>query len=229
VSNNRARRAREILADDLRRDLANAYPLLVVEIRNHLVVVCGKFQLAEDGVEIDGFEVEIVLPDDYPRGIPSVFEVARRIPHDADHHMYENGRACLFVSGERWRYWPAGSTFLEFLEGPVRSFFIGQSLFELTGEWPFGQRSHGLAGIFESYGELLRTRHIPTIARYLEVLSRRKLRPRSSCPCGSRRPIHSCHMRKIAELRGKIPYREARAALAAIVNGLQSAKHAASN
>ena len=183
----------------------------------------------EGDQEVDRYQVKITVSDDFPRSLPVVFETAGRIPPDADHHMYGNGSACLFAPGERWRYWPTGSRFVDFLDGPVRSFFIGQALFELTGEWPFGQRSHGAKGIIEAYGEMIRSRNPAVVVRYLEVLSRRKLRPRSPCPCRSGNPMHSCHLPKIASLRAKVPYRDARHALAIVLDAVKNVKRAPTN
>jgi hypothetical protein len=214
------------LTHRVEKEIAAEYPDLVVEIREGAVRVVGLFWLLEGGQEVDRYEITVVLRSGYPRTIPDVYETAGRIPRDADHHMYADGRACLFAPGEQWRHWPQGSNLLDFLNGPVRSFFISQALYERTGEWEFGQRTHGAAGILEAYGELLGTRDALTIVRYLEALSRRKLRPRSPCPCGSGRAINSCHMRKLAELRGKIPYRDAQLALAIVHRALQDLRQA---
>lgn len=201
----------------MRREVDAKFPDLKVEVRDRATEIVGPLRLLERDQEIDRFQIRIVLPDDYPRGVPDVYEVGGRIPCSATHHMYADGRACLFAPGERWRHWPRGKGIVDFIDGPVRSYFIGQALFELTGEWPFGQRSHGASGILEAFGDMLRTRNPRTIVRYLGVLSRKKLRPLSQCPCGSQLPIHSCHRRKLADLRSKISYREARRALGVVI------------
>lgn len=209
------------LARQVGEEIAAEYPDFVVEVRDGAVRIRGVLRLQEDGLEIDRYEMEVVLPQGYPRTVPDVYEMAGRIPRDADHHMYPDGRACLFAPGERWRHWPRGSDLLDFLNGPVHSFFIGHAIHERTGKWEFGQRSHGAAGILESYGELLGSSDGLRIGRYLEALSRRKLRPRSPCPCGSGKAIHACHMRQLADLRGKVPYRDASAGLKIICRDLE--------
>jgi hypothetical protein len=219
----------ESVAARVRQELAGTHPDLQVEVRQGAVRIVGPFRLCEDGAEIDRFDVEIVLSGRHPRELPKVYEVGGRIPKIVDRHVFPGGHACLFVSGERWRHWPSGTSLADFLEGPVHSYFVGQAYFELSKEWPFGQRSHGYEGIFESYAEMLRVTDPRTITRYMVALARRKLRPSSPCPCGSRRPIHSCHMRKLADLRGKITFREARAALAVLVHQLRNAKQASAN
>lgn len=206
----------ENLARQLGEELTAEYPDLVVEARGRAVRVKGVLRLVEGQREIDRYQIEVVVSYHYPYNMPDVYETAGRIPRNADHHMYSDGRACLFALGEQWRHWPRGSNFRDFLNGPVRSFFIGQALFERTGEWPFGQRSHGALGIMEAYQELIGSRDIPTTLRYLEVLARPKLRPHSPCPCGNGKAINACHMQRLADLRRKVSYRDAKAGLAII-------------
>jgi hypothetical protein len=212
----------EDLARQVGGEIASEYPDLVIEVREGAVRVTGALRLAEGQREIDRYEMEMVISQRYPRRMPDVYETAGRIPRNADHHMYPDGRACLFAPGEQWLHWPRGSNLRDFLDGPVRSFFISQAIFERTGEWEFGQRSHGAIGILESYEELIGSQDVTTVLRYLEVLSRPKLRPRSPCPCGSGKAISACHMRSLAELRGNVPYRDAKAGLAIIVRQLEA-------
>jgi hypothetical protein len=209
------------IARQVRAELAAGYAHFAVNVRGGAVHVEGVLRLAENGREIDRYKIDVVVRPSYPRRIPDVYETEGRIPRDADHHMYRDGRACLFTPGEQWRHWPRGSNLRDFLEGPVSSFFIGQALFERTEKWEFGQRSHGAIGVLESYQELVGTHDNATLLRYLQVLSRRKLRPWTGCPCGSGRPMTSCHMRKLADLRSKVSYREAAAGLAIIRRDLE--------
>jgi hypothetical protein len=217
------------VAARVRQELVGTHPDLQVEVRDGAVRLVGPLRLCEDGTEIDRFDVEIVLSRRHPREVPWVYEMGGRIPRITDRHVYVEGHACLFAPGERWRHWPPGSSLAAFLDGPVRSYFVGQAYFELMEQWPFGQRSHGFEGILESYAELLRTTDPRTIMRYLTALARRKLRPRLPCPCGSGRPIHSCHRMKLADLRGKIHFREAHVALAIVIRQLRHAKQASAN
>jgi hypothetical protein len=219
----------EAVAARVRHELAGTHPELQVEVRDGAVRLVGPIRLCDDGAEIDRFDVEIVLSGRHPREVPGVYEIGGRIPRILDRHVYVAGNACLFAPGERWRHWPRGAGLAAFIDGPVRSYFVGQAHFELTEQWPFGQRSHGFEGILEAYAEIIGTAEPSTIVRYLIALARRKLRPRLPCPCGSGRPIHSCHTRQVAELRGQIHFREAQAALGVVIRRLRQAKQASEN
>ena len=192
--------------EKMQREVQADYPNLHFYPQGDRVVVRGTLPISHEGTELDRYAVEIILLASYPDALPLVFEVDGRVPWDADHHVNrETGEACLFVPDERWKVAPPTMTFLEFLNGPVRNFFLGQSLFRRTGEWPFGQRSHGVAGIREYYSELLGTDDVNVILRYLECLRRPTLKGHWPCPCGSGRRLRACHRVQVDDLRTKIP------------------------
>jgi hypothetical protein len=84
---------------------------------------------------------------------------------------------------------------------PVRNFLIGNSLVEKGEPWPHGDRSHGVQGVLEFYGDLLGTAEPTAIARFLLAIVNRKVRGHWSCPCGSGRIIRKCHKDAVEALR----------------------------
>jgi hypothetical protein len=114
---------------------------------------------------------------------------------------------------ERWRAWPVGSSLVDFLDGPVRNFFIGQSLVERGDPWPFGQWGHGIDGIREYYEDLLATSDTDVIRRYMECLSAKKIKGHWPCPCGNGKRLRDCHMDALLDLREKIARKDALASL----------------
>ena len=213
--------------EKMRVEVQAAYPNLHFYPQGDRVLVRGTLPILHEGDELDRYAVEIILPADYPDVLPLVFEVGGRVVRDPDHHMKgETGEACLFVPDEQWRVCPPGMGFLEFLNGPVRSFFLGQSLFRLTGKWPFGQRAHGAEGIREYYRELLGTDDIAVILAYLECLSRPTLKGHWPCPCGSGKRLRDCHRSRVQELRDKIPPAVAEKSWQALRSALNSAPRA---
>ncbi len=184
----------------------SSYPTLHFSIRNFTVYISGSFPLADGGKIFDRYSIEIELPHDYPQGLPLVWEVGGRIARIADRHIYsDTGSACLFVRDEREWVYPSGSSVLDFLNGPVRDFFVSQSLYEIDGTWPFGQRSHGVKGIAEFYFEKLNTTDLQTVLRYLNILKRKEIKGHWLCPCGSGTKLRQCHREQLTELRSRIP------------------------
>jgi hypothetical protein len=203
------------LAEAIRTDLHARYPTLHLFIDpDGKATVCGTFPvLSTEGQVLDRYQISIELPADYPKSLPIVREVGGRIPWKAEYHVNPDGVACVLLPDDRWRCFPEGAPFVQFLDGPVHDFFLGQSLVALGEDWPFGQWSHGADGVFEYYRWLFETDDAATIARYLLVLSKLNFKGHWDCPCGSGQKIRRCCRIKIADLRSKISPVAARKAL----------------
>jgi hypothetical protein len=96
------------------------------------------------------------------------------------------------------------STLTGFLEGPVRNYFIGQSLVARGDPWPFGEHGHSIKGILDFYAILLGTKDILTIQRYLNCLRNRPIKAHQPCPCGSGKRLRDCHCSQVDELSKRI-------------------------
>jgi hypothetical protein len=96
---------------------------------------------------------------------------------------------------------------LQFLDGPVRDFFLGQSLVGLGDPWPFGQWGHGTDGIRQYYAELVGTDDIRVISQYLDYLSKKKIKGHWPCPCRGGKRLRECHGALVQDLTTKIPRR----------------------
>lgn len=185
------------------------YPELHFRITGDMVFVYGTFPVRFEGQTLDRYSVEVALGRDHPKTLPIVREVGGRIPWIADRHVNTNGTACVLLPDERWTVWPDESTILDFLNGPLRNFFLGQSLVEQGKPWPFGQWDHGASGIREYYAELLGTDDVQVIRGYLECLAAKKIKGHWSCPCGSGKRLRECHLETLRDLQQKIARRDA--------------------
>jgi hypothetical protein len=156
-------------------------------------------------VPFDYFEVRLEVDPCYPSVEPRVTETAGRLPHLSDRHINADGRCCLVV-WEQWLVQAEDTSFAGFLAGPLRQFFLSQSLFEKTGEWRFGERAHGTAGILEAYAEVLgvKQKQHALISR-LELLSKPWPKGHWPCPCGSGRIIRKCHQEELWSLHQRVP------------------------
>jgi len=193
------------LLDHLRAELRSTYPDLHLYQDNGHILIRGSFPVAHEGAILDRYSIEIERPESYPESIPIVREIGGLIPRTADYHMNAQGEACLFLPDECWRFFPPGTSLVPFLDGPVRNFFLGQSLVRRGQPWPFGQWGHGPQGIYEFYTELLGTNDLVTIRRYLEYLTKENVKGHWSCPCGSGQRLRNCHLNEVRDLRAKIP------------------------
>jgi hypothetical protein len=201
------------------REVAN-YPELRLVVEHDTVFLRGSFKIEEDGETIDRYLIEIQFPEDYASSPPILREIGGRIPWNADRHVDVTGDACPMVP-EEWLLQPDCDSIGSFLSGPVRNFFIGQSLVEQGKPWPFGERGHGIPGLYQAYGELIGNSDPATIQRYLDLLSREPIRRHWDCPCGSGKRLRDCHLEFVRTLQKTIPASIAQRALGRLRTGSQ--------
>ena len=196
-------------------EVKERFPGLHFKKADGKLFLVGEFPIVHEGKVIDRYWIEITLP---PNGtkkvIPQVCEIGGRIHRDSDHHINsKDGACCLFIPDEFWYQHSEGMNLVDFLNGPVRSFFIYQALLERGEKWRWGERSHGEKGIQEFYGSLIGTDDLARIISYLKAIDGKKLRRHATCPCGSGKRLDKCHIDVLKNLRDRIPLKVIRDSL----------------
>ncbi len=195
-------------------EVQSVYPNLQMYRDGDQVLIRGSFPVLHEEKVLDRYLIEIQLLPNFPKTFPIVREIGGRIPRTDDYHMNSaSGEACLFLPEEYWGEFSSKPSLLDFLNGPVRNFFIGQSLVEKGEPWPFGFRPHGNMGIIEYYGEILGTSDLTQILKYIKLLSKLSMKGHWECPCGSGKRLRKCHFRQLVELRSRIPPKIAKQSL----------------
>lgn len=180
------------------------------EIVGEQVVVIGTWPVFGKTKFIERYSIRIELPKDFPTGVPRVFETGNVLKKDADFHFHKDESACLFALPERFEKWPPGAGFRDFLEGPVRDFFFSQAYRRIAGDWPFGEWSHGLPGIFEYYASRLKVESIVTIKELLGISFEKRIFRQWKCPCNKRVRFKDCHANAVEKLSAVLPESERR-------------------
>lgn len=187
---------------DLERMLRSRYPTLHAFIGDGQCVVRGTYPVMDGGQTIDRYDLEIALPADYPASLPLVWETGGRIPREMDRHVFpDSGCLCLGVPLALWIQLKGDFSLQTVLDIPVRNYLIGNSLVERGEPWPHGDRSHGVAGVLEFYGDLLGNSDPMTIANFLLSIVKGKVRGHWPCLCGSGKIIRNCHKDAVEQLR----------------------------
>jgi len=194
------------LLDSLVAGIADEFPDLSMKKQGDRVVVSGTWHFYASTEYVTSYDIRVELPDDYPISMPAVYETGNRIKKSVDTHFFpseirgvypviSNPKACLFAPPDRWEKWPLGASFNDFLKGPVNDFFLSQAYYELTGEWLFGERPHGIQGIIDYYAEKLKlnAKCVPVILECLEYALIEKVERQWKCPCDKLKRLKSCH------------------------------------
>lgn len=169
------------------------------------------------GKPAPGYEIVIVLPEQYPRRVPSLYCKDASLPRDIDRHILQNGRACLCVRSESRRFLGKNYLLVNFIDRLVVPFLVGQFYYDCSGEWPWTDRSHGTAGIDEAWIQLLGFGGEAEVRAFLEALSRKNgYGGHLPCPCGSGKRLRSCHSKLFRELQEWVCWEDALADLAVL-------------
>lgn len=199
-------RANSELFYKLQEEMQQSYPELVFLVRDNKVFLSGNFLLRDSDKIIDNYLIDIEFPFNYPKRIPRVYETGGRIPRIADRHMYSTGECCLYLPFQLAEIHPDGSSLSDFLDNPVRSFFVSQSYFEVTKTWIFDEWPHGTDAVFEYYASRLGTNDKNIISRYLLVISKKEIKGHWLCPCGSGKLLRQCHYELVRRLHKDYHY-----------------------
>ncbi len=204
--------------DQLRVQLRSRHPTLHVRVDKGRVIIAGTLRIVHEGLEIDGYKIEVRLADDHPAGLPTVYEIGGRIPRDADHHINPDGSVCLGVP-EELHLAGGARDIVAFLDGPVRNYLLGHAYFAQEGRWPGGEWAHGSAGIRQFYaamtGKKARTLATLLVASALTKVDTIDFDAR--CFCGSSLRVRTCHGPVFQRLRFFVPAATLRSSLTHLI------------
>jgi len=196
----------------LQRDLATKFPDLTVSCAGSKIYIRGSFPVMHEGKVLDRYQIEIGWSDSDTEA-PVLCETDGQIPWIADRHMSIGGKACLFVP-EEWLMQPRDRrTVIHYLDGPVRNYFLWQGLFERGHAPPWGERSHGVRGLLEAYGDLVGVNDEKAVRTSLEYLAKKKIKTHWPCLCGSGSQLRDCHIEHLRNIQRKVPRYIAKLAL----------------
>ena len=170
---------------------------------NDGMVVSGAlpFEVSSKGRETisDAFEIDLVVPRNYPTALPCVFETSGRIC-DAYHHIFTNGKLCLAVPVEERLIFRRDPCLRGFVTKLLIPYCYGYCYWERHGVHPFGEREHGGEGIVRFYMEWF---GLPGEVQALEFalyLVQHGYQGDHDCPCGNGSQLRDRHGPEMLEL-----------------------------
>jgi hypothetical protein len=160
---------------------------------NPIVQGTIRFQAEYQGKEARGeYDIKIVIPENYPDDVPSVFETGGQLP--SDFHKYKNSRLCLGAPVAVRKTFLASPTLLTFVENLVIPYLFSHAYSAEHGEMPFGELAHGISGILDFYNDLFQTETRSTLL-LLRTLAdgAERYKHYLPCPCGGAASLGQCH------------------------------------
>lgn len=205
----------DIKTNDLEMFLEK-YPQMSLAPSNkdeHIVQGVLSLDIMDDqyGMIKDDFFIKIVIPENFPEDIPTVYELGDRFPKTPDYHTYPDASLCLGSKMSLKKRIKETPTLEGFIHCCVVPYFYAIALY-LQGKerFVFGELSHGLAGIIQDYMEVFELSSIEQVIKLLEILSLKSNQGnKKECPCGCNRVVTKCSFhKKVVEYRNAMTRKE---------------------
>ncbi len=141
----------------------------------------------------DSYELEIKIPFNFPRELPSVTEIAMRIPRDSDHHINHDGTLCLGSPLRlRWKM-ARNPSLIGFANECLVPYLYGISHKIIYRRFPFGELDHGKPGVIADYLDLFGLKTEEQVKQALILLGMKKRQAnKQACPCGCGERLRAC-------------------------------------
>lgn len=137
------------------------------------------------------YQIEIIVPL-FSEKLPYVVDIGENIDKNYP-HRYMDGRLCLetdtcirirFIDGFSLPLW---------ISEYVEPYYFSYEYYNRYGEFPFGERGHGLEGILQTYEDLFEESDVHKIFILMESIVHQQYRGHMLCPCGSGKKLRVCH------------------------------------
>lgn len=151
----------------------------------------------------DNYNIKIIIEKDSPFN-SKVYETQGRIEKNYK-HKYIDGSLCLSAPIELKIAEANDCSFVAFYTNFIAPYFFSYEYFMRFGNYPFGDREHGLIGILASYCDVT---GINDDSKMFEIIrdihtGNYKYRGHFLCPCGSGKKARNCHPNIVCLFKNK--------------------------
>lgn len=140
----------------------------------------------------DEYQIKFLVSEEFPHIPPEAWETGGKI-RKSYHHLFKDGRLCVGVETEVRRLFRKNPTLINYVEKILIPYLFSYSYYEQYRRMPYGDRSHGEAGIVEFYKELFKVGDLLSLLGFLKILAENNYRGHHKCPCCSGHKLRSCH------------------------------------
>ncbi|NMA74987.1 MAG: hypothetical protein GX963_12705 [Bacteroidales bacterium] len=140
----------------------------------------------------DDYEMKMLVPSNFPEELPKVYELGGRIPRGFE-HVFTDDSLCLGIPMEIRKSLAENSSLVGFVDKYIVSYFYAASYYRKYGTYPYGDRKHGIPGIYQYYFELFTTESKILVRQLLWLIYGDNYRGHKACPCGSSVNLRNCH------------------------------------
>jgi hypothetical protein len=177
------------------KEILSKYKLLKYHSNNRCL--SGDIELISDtGKYIDIFNVEIFIPEHFPKCFPKVIETEKKIPRTVLRHvMPKTNYLCLVVKIEEMLLCQHGITLLWFVDNVLVPRLCEEYRVN-NGEKYQQEYSHDFGGTWEFLMKKIELENPKLVLKFIEALANKK-KPKGNkpCLCGSGKEYRLCHQK----------------------------------
>jgi hypothetical protein len=136
-----------------KRYLKKNYPGLHYKEADGILILTGliNFRAKYRDIPIEDFyQIRLVFPNNYPKELPTAFEIGNKIQQDFHTNSYDR-TLCLGADAELYKIFNQNRTIKNYIENILIPYLYSYSHLVKYGFLPFGELSHGGKGLIEYY------------------------------------------------------------------------------
>lgn len=133
------------------------------------------------------YHIEVHIPFESDK-LPYVFDIGNAIDSNYN-HQYKDGPLCLETDFAIRIRFVDGLNLVSWMQEFVEPYFFSYEYYQRFGCFPFGERSHGIEGILQSFGDVFQETDNIKVCKILMFIYSDRYRGHLPCPCGSGKNI----------------------------------------
>ena len=133
------------------------------------------------------YHIEVHIPFESDK-LPYVFDIGNAIDSNYN-HQYKYGPLCLETDFAIRSRFVDGLNLVSWMQEFVEPYFFSYEYYQRFGCFPFGERSHGIEGILQSFGDVFQETDNIKVCKILMFIYSDRYRGHLPCPCGSGKNI----------------------------------------
>lgn len=137
------------------------------------------------------YHIEVHIPFESDK-LPYVFDIGNAIDSNYN-HQYKDGPLCLETDFAIRIRFVDGLNLVSWMQEFVEPYFFSYEYYQRFGCFPFGERSHGIEGILQSFGDVFQETDNIKVCKILMFIYSDRYRGHLPCPCGSGKKMRACH------------------------------------
>lgn len=133
------------------------------------------------------YHIEVHIPFEFDK-LPYVFDIGNAIDSN-NNHQYKDGPLCLETDFAIRIRFVDGLNLVSWMQEFVEPYFFSYEYYQRFGCFPFGERSHGIEGVLQSFGDVFQETDNIKVCKILMFIYSDRYRGHLPCPCGSGKNI----------------------------------------